>query len=245
MDNGAYISLSKQLTAFRELSTTANNIANVNTVGFQGERLVFDDYLVRERTAEDRGNIAFVHDTMSVRDTRNGRIEQTGNPLDVAIRGDGYFSIQTDLGIRYTKAGNFDLNNEGIVVTKQGYPVLSDAGGEIVIPPEARDIEIIGDGSIKINGEAVDRIGIAEFDNPQALERVGDTMFRSDDAPRAGANESRVLQGHLEMSNVNAINQMTKLIELQRSVGTASKFIEADYELQRRVGDTFTRKMSQ
>ena len=245
MDNGAYISLSRQLSAFRDLDVTANNIANANTVGYQGERLVFDDYLVRERTAQDRGSIAFSHDPMSYRNTSGGRVEQTGNTLDLAIRGDGYFRVQTDLGPRYTKAGNFELNNEGVIVSKQGYPVTSDAGGEIVIPPDARNVEIVGNGIIKVDGEAIGQIGVVEFDNPQNMERVGETLFRTEEGPRGGAIESRVLQGHLEMSNVNAINEMTKLIALQRSVGSVSQFIDADYDLQRKVGDAYTRNTNQ
>lgn len=243
MDNGAYISLSQQMTSFRDLAVTANNIANVNTVGYQGERLIFDDYLVRERTAEDRGKIAFARDPMSFRDTKAGTVKQTGNPLDLAIQGDGYFQINTDLGVRYTRAGNFEINNEGVLVTKSGYPVQADGGAEIAIPPNATNIEIIGNGTVRANGDNIGRIAIAEFDNQQNMQRVGETMFRTEDAPRPGANQSVLMQGHLEISNVNSINEMTRLIELQRKVGTTSKFIDSDYDLQRKVGDAYTRNV--
>ena len=240
MDNSIYVSLSRQLTLFRNLEVTANNIANVNTVGYNAERLAFDDYMVREKTSDDREKIAFANDPFSYRDTTNGRVEKTGNPLDVAINGPGYFQIQTPLGTRYTKAGNFQLNNEGSLVTIKGEPVLDAGGSPIVIPPDAGDLEILGSGTIRSNGQEIGTIGVVEFENEGTLERVGDTMFKTDQQGQPSL-QSKVMQGHIELSNVNGVNEMVRLLQLQRSSGSTAKFIETMYDLERKTSSAYTR----
>jgi flagellar basal-body rod protein FlgF len=238
MDNSIYVTLSRQMAMFRDLEVTANNIANVNTAGFQAEKLIFDDYLV-DGGKQER-NLAFADDPMSYRDTRGGRVTQTGNSFDLAINGPGYFSVETPLGIRYTKAGNFQLNNEGQLVTLDGYKVLGDDGSAVSIPPESRNVSINGAGQISDNGNAIGQVGVFEFANEQRLERTGDTLFKTDDAPLAPAT-SRVMQGYIEQSNVNGVSEMVRLLQVQKSTGNTAKFIEVMYDLQRKTSETYTR----
>lgn len=237
MDNSIYVALSRQMTLFRDLEVTANNIANVDTNGFNAEKLVFDDFL---SPAGNQRKIAFARDPMSVRDTRNGRVEHTSNSLDMAINGPGYFQIETPLGTRYTKAGNFQVNNEGILVTIDGHPVAGADGGNITIPPDIRDVSINGAGQISEGENQIGQVAVVEFANEQAMDRVGDTQFKTDQAPLP-AERSRVMQGYLEKSNVNGVNEMVRLLQLQRSVGSTAKFVEVMYDLQQKTSNTYTR----
>lgn len=241
MDNSVYVTLSRQLAVFRDLDITANNIANVNTAGFQGEKLIFDDYLVDAEIQEDR-RIAFARDPISYRDTSGGRITQTGNEFDLAISGPGYFSVNTPQGVRYTRAGNFTLNAEGQLTTLSGNPVLGSDGATIVIPREARNVSINGGGNIFSDGEPIGQIGVFEFNNPQELKRTGNSLFQTDEPPLAPI-ESRIMQGHVEQSNVNAVSEMVHLLQLQHSVGSTAQFIEVLYDLERKTADTYTRQI--
>jgi len=238
MDNSIYVTLSRQMAMFRDLEVTANNIANVNTAGFQSEKLIFDDYLVDGGKTER--NLAFANDPMSYRDTRGGRVQKTGNTFDLAIAGSGYFSVETPLGIRYTKAGNFQLNNDGELVTLNGYRVLGDDGAGIQIPRDAKNIMINGAGQLIDGANAIGQVGVFEFTNEQALERVGDTMFKTNEAS-LGPGTSKVMQGFIEQSNVSGVGEMVRLLQVQRSTGSTAKFIEVMYDLQRKTSETYTR----
>jgi flagellar basal-body rod protein FlgF len=241
MDNSIYVALSKQLTVFRDLDITANNIANVNTIGFQGERLIFDDFLVKDTSKIDP-TLAFARDPISYRDTGDGKMLKTSNTFDLAINGPGYFSVQTPQGVRYTRAGNFTLNPDGFLVTQDGYPALGSGGASIVIPRDARNIDINGGGNIFNDGRPIGQIGIFEFGAPQRLKREGDTLFSTDEAPLAPTT-SRVSQGFLEQSNINAVTELVHLLDLQNSVASTAKFVETIYDLERRTSDAYTKQI--
>ena len=114
MDSSIYITLSKQMAMFRDMEATANNIANVNTTGYNGEKMMFTDYLVNDG---NRHKMAYVQDISTYRDLQEGPIQVTSNAFDLAISGPGYFAVATPLGTRYTKAGNFTLREDGALVT--------------------------------------------------------------------------------------------------------------------------------
>lgn len=237
MDNGIYIALSRQLALFREMSTTAHNLANVDTTGFNAEKVMFDDYLVK---GGDGPKLAFTNDVSSYRDLSEGALKTTGNPLDVAISGPGYFTVQTPLGERYTRAGNFQLDAAGTLVTADGNPVLNEGGQPIVFQPEDDDISIGSSGDIKVNGEQRDRISVVEFPNEQMLERVGASMYKTDIAP-SPADKSRVLHGVLEGSNVKPVLELTHMIEVSRGVASTAKLIESQYDLERKTASTWAK----
>ncbi len=236
MDNSIYIALSYQLTRFRDLEVTANNIANMNTPGYNAEKLLFAQHL--ERNVDDQD--AYVTDPLSYRDTSRGSFRNTGNPLDLAINGNAYFQVQTPLGIRYTKAGNFQLNDAGIIVTNDGHAVLGAGGGEVTLPANTRNIVINGAGEVSADGETVGQIGMVEFTNEQAMKRAGNTLFTAEEAPQPSIT-ARMVQGAVESSNVSGVTQMTRIIELQRSVSSSARMIETMYDLQRRASQIYTR----
>jgi flagellar basal-body rod protein FlgF len=239
MDNGIYIALSRQTALFRDMEVTSNNIANVNTAGYQAEKLMFEDYLVPDGNSFS-SKMAFARDPVSYRDTSEGNMKTTGNTFDLAISGPGYFTVETPLGERYTRAGNFTLNGQGTLVTMEGYPVLSGDGGTITLPDNVTDITINGAGEITSGAEELGVIGIVEFENEQELERVGSTMYKSSQDPNP-AEQSGVMQGVLETSNVNGVSELVRVMQVTRSTANTAKYIEVMYDLQRKTSTAYGR----
>lgn len=241
MDNGIYVALSRQLAEFRDMAATANNLANVNTTGYHSEHVMFSTYLTHDINKGDRNPLAFADDVASYMNTDLGALQVTGNQFDLTIQGNGYFTIETPLGIRYTRAGNFQLAGDGTLVNAEGHPVLSPGGQRITIPPEATIVEVGEVGNLRVNGEDFGLLGIARFDNPQLLERLGSNMFKTDIVP-VQATDIRVLQGTLESSNVQPIMQMTHMLDVSRSVENTAKLIEVIYDLERKTSNTWAQQ---
>jgi flagellar basal-body rod protein FlgF len=236
MDNSIYIALSRQLAQFRDLETTASNLANVNTTGFQAKKTLFSDHLT------DAGNnykAAYLHDVSTYRDLRGGAFKVTGNPLDVAIQGPGYFAISTAGGTRYTRDGGFTQNQEGELITSSGNLVQDDAGQPILIPVEARDISIRDNGAVVVDGDEIAQIGLFEFNNDHSLVAEGDNLLRPTTDPALPAVASTIKHGVLEGSNVQPVTELTHLTTLSKSVKNTAELVEVMYELQRRAGRTW------
>lgn len=235
MDNSIYIMLSRQTTLFRKMESTANNIANANTTGYQAERNSFVDYLV------DDGNkrkMAFTRDRASYLDTREGTLQVTEGKFDMAISGDGYFNVQDGQNRRYTRAGNFTLDSQGYIVNPTGAFLLDDGGQRIQLEPTVRDIVVGENGNIQADGEEIGRIGISEFANTQTLEHEAGALFRATSQPLA-ATKSRVLHGVLEKSNVEPVQELVAMTEVNRATGNTAKFIELVYDLQRKANNVY------
>ncbi len=236
MDNSLYVALSRQTTLFRDMAITANNIANASTTGFQAEKTMFTEYLTDDGNHE---KVSYSQDIASYHELKQGSMDVTGNDLDVAIQGEGYFVVETAGGERYTRAGSFQLDAEGTLVTPAGFPVLDDAGQRIQFAPEDRQIIIGENGSIQVDGDERGILGLVEFPNRQLLTRMDSTTYESEVPPQLAEN-SRILQGTLESSNVSAVHELVRLTELSRSTGSTAKFIETVYDLQRKAGQTWT-----
>lgn len=240
MDNNVYITLSRQLALFRDMEQTANNIANVNTTGYQASHIMFSSYMVNDGL---KNEMAFAHDVSNFRDTSKGTFQTTDNPLDLAIAGDGYFVVDTPLGERYTRAGNFQIDAEGVLISAEGYPVLDQNRQPITFTQEDKEIMIGAGGNINVDGEERGVLAMVSFENEQMLERVGDRLFSvPEDVIAQPSVDSRMLQGTLEGSNVQAVKEMTHIIKISRAVGNTSKFIEVMYDLQRKNTSAWTRQ---
>lgn len=245
MDNAIYIALSRQTVLFRDMSVIANNIANSSTDGYKKEQMIFSGYLSdggKMMTGSKRLELDYTQDRATIRDDRMGGLKKTGEALDMAIEGEGYFTVQTPLGERYTRAGSFVTNGEGILVTPQGHPVLDESGQTIAFEPEDTEITLNSDGTLIVNGDERGRIGVVQFANPALLERTDGSMFRSDAAPIPAAENVRVLQGVLETSNVQPVMEMTNMITTMRGVGSTSKFIETMYDLERKAVNALAKR---
>lgn len=241
MDNGVYITLSKQLALFQEMDVTANNIANANTTGYGSEHILFTSYLSKDVNKGDKNPMSFAHNISTYRDTQGGPVKTTGNALDVAINGEAYFAVETPLGTRYTRAGNFQISNDGTLTTPEGYPVLDISNQHITFDESARDIDIGGAGNIKVDGADFTTLNLVQFSNPQLLERLSGSLFKSDVAP-APAENATVVQGALEGSNVSAVSELTHMINVSRQVTTTSQMMSILFDLEGKTADTWAQQ---
>jgi len=236
MQNALLIGLSRQVALSRELDVVANNIANMNTTGFKADGSLFEEYLNSAARAADT-RVSFVRDRATWIDMSAGAIERTGNALDVAINGDGFFAVQTQQGVRYTRNGSLQINPSGQLVAAQGDPVLGD-GGAITFQPTDRQISISPDGTISVregNSKADSQRGklrLVSFANPRQLQKDGNGTFNyaGNDAP-VEAKTATIAQGSLEKSNVRAVVEMSRMIEITRSYTQIAAMLQQQSDL--------------
>ena len=230
METTSLISLSRQAGLRRQMEVVANNIANMNTVGFKGEHMMFVDHFVKSRGGEKPfpEKLHFVRDVATFRNSVEGEINQTGNALDVALAGPGYFVVQTPDGERYTRNGRFQLDQSGQLVTQEGFTVLTE-GGSIVLGARDASVNVARDGTVATESGALGKLRIVSFDNDAVLRQTGNTLFRADAPPRA-VEKPVVVQGALESSNVQPIVEITRMIEVQRSYESVARFIDREDE---------------
>ncbi|MGJ8544662.1 MAG: flagellar basal-body rod protein FlgF [Sulfitobacter sp.] len=221
MTETSHIGMSLATSLQRQLDITANNIANASTAGYKGEHVLFES-LVQKGVGPGEDPAEFVSDTGSYIDTRPGAVAQTGNPLDVALHGEGWFSYQTPEGQKaYGRDGSFTLDPEGNLTLLSGAKVLDEGGTPIILPTQGLGaLNIAEDGTISgTDTGPLARIGVFDIPEIQSYRRAGAGMLVAPDGaadPRA-AITTQVKQGALEMSNVNPIREMTRLIDVQRA----------------------------
>ena len=214
----------------QRLNQVSNNLANVDTPGFKKETVTFDEMLYQANRSRQRVGKGLRINTIH----QQGVVQKTDAPLDLAISGDGFFRVQTPAGVRYTRAGNFQRNNEGLLVTADGYPVLGEAGP---VALTGTKVDVAGDGRLYVDGVQVNRLTVVTAD-PKALKKEGENLFRlADGAAEEASPNSQLLQGHLEKSNVNTVTEMTEMIDLYRAYEGHQKMIQAVDDLAaRKVG---------
>lgn len=237
MTTTAVVALSYQMALKNQLDITANNIANMSTTGFQGSQPLFSKFLVE---VEEGADIAFVEDTGTLRNTTAGPLNFTGNTLDLGLQGDGYFVVENAGEFLYTRNGSFRLDESGRLVTSNGAAVLDEQDNPIVFGPDERNIDISRDGTVITENGEIGRLQIVNFANQQDMELLGSSMLRSNQVPFEAAG-TEVVQGMLEGSNVIAISEMTRMIDLLRSYQAANQLIKADEDRQEQAIDILTR----
>ncbi len=239
MENAILIGLARQMTLRRAMDVAANNIANMSTAGFKLERPVVASEPVRPQ-ADGHGRlqpILFVDDWAVARDFAPGRMERTDRPLDVAIKSEGFFNVETSAGERYTRDGRFTLDADGALVTTTGDKLLDDGGSEIRLDPNGSAPVISGEGGVNVDGARVATIGVVRFADLSKLEKTGDGLFRADGAAPEPADEAQLAQGFVESSNVEPISEITRMIETSRAYESVSKMIQQQEDLKRRAVD--------
>jgi flagellar basal-body rod protein FlgF len=211
------------------MAVLANNIANASTTAFKAERLMFAEYVGKTTQGV---TLSFVQDVAVIRDTSEGAFVNTGNTLDLSINGDGYFSVDTNDGIQYTRNGRLRLDEEGRIVTSTGHAILDEDGREIVLTGNEVTIDITPDGTVSTENGVIGQVGLVRFANEQALRPTESGMFETDQAHEV-ATEARVVQGMLEESNVEPIIEMTKMIDAMRGYQGTQRIVETEHERQR------------
>ena len=245
MDNSTYIALSGAMAQRRALDIVSNNVANMNTSGFKAELAAVEEFKARPPGGASQST-SFVLDRASYLDASQGTMQSTGNPLDVALNGAGWLSYEMPNGERaFGRDGSLVVDADGGLMTKSGNRVLNAGGTPIDLPEGIGEINISSTGEISgANGQVVDIIGVFNVENIGAYNRLGAGMFVP---PQAGdlagvsvAQGVEVAQGFLEGSNINAISEMTRMIEVQRAYERSSKVMDkidqARNEITDRIG---------
>lgn len=243
MENALLIGLSRQTALERQLDAIANNIANVNTAGFKADNMLFEEYLNTPAHEDnfigrDR-RVSFVEDRGTWHDMTQGPSQETKNPLDVAIDGSAFLTVQTPGGERYTRDGSLHIDNQGQLVTANGNAVLGQAG-PIIFQPTDHDVNITPDGTITVvegNGRTDSIRGtlrLVNFADAQKMLKQGSNLYSAGDggAPQADT-KSRVRQGFVEQSNVNSVSEMSRMVEVSRAYTAISTMLQQQAELQK------------
>lgn len=235
MDTILSIALSHQVAKRRQMDIIANNIANMSTTAFKRENVIFGQYL-----KEAKGNlpkslrqISYVQDFGITRNMTDGRLETTGNKLDIALQGDGMFQVKRDNGdIAYTRNGHLALSDDYTLITSSGHEILDLTGKSIAIPPNVTNIEIAPDGTISSpSGGQISKLSVIAFSDNTKLKKIGDNLFSSD-SPTQPATDYNIIQGAIETSNVQPIMEITRMIQVSRSYIQTSKLMEKLQEAQ-------------
>jgi len=229
MSNGIYVATAGAVAQSNALDSTANNIANASTTGFRGDRVTFREALTAARSPD----LASVSIGTTRIDSQPGALTPTQNPLDLALEGDGYFGVSTAAGPRYTRAGNFQLDATGNLVTAEGNQVRGDGGGAINIPPEAKLVSVSADGTVSADGQDVGKLELVRFANTQ-VKREGGTLVSATGRPEAG-DPPKVRSGMLESSNVNVVRGMVDLIKISRTYDSLMKMIQGYHDIESRA----------
>ena len=214
----------------KKLAVLANNLSNINTVGFKRDQAfrlsALKDNSEQTSISGKPQNFFSIPPFGTRTDFSPGPLKHTGNALDLALNGNGFFCIKTPEGIQYTRKGNFTLNESGVLVTQEGLSVLGE-GGEIKI--DGKNIVVDGQGNVSVDGTPVDTIKIVDFPQTYVLEKAGNSLFALTDSSIAEnkAEKVEVQQRCVEFSNVEAIRVMTEMIEVLRGYESYQKIIQS------------------
>jgi flagellar basal-body rod protein FlgF len=249
---GVFTAVSGAMAQSARMDTIANNLANVNTPAFKKDGQVFKEYLTSYEKQMDvieaprepasiesfynmqGGDKSYVDQAGTFTDYSQGSLKTTGNPLDIALEGKGFFEVLSPQGIRYTRNGTFHIDAEGRLVNKDGYPVLT-AGSQA---PQERVIRMQGDVPLNISRQGelnkgeqnLGLLSVVNIRNQDAFQKVGSSMYKLRDnvaAQTAPATDVVVHQGSIEASNVNIVQEMTDMIGATRTFETTQKAIQA------------------
>jgi flagellar basal-body rod protein FlgF len=224
MDTSTYISLSGMAARDQEMAVLANNIANMSSPGFKAERMMFSEYLAN---AVGGSQISYVTQAGNNHDMSQGPLNHTGNPLDVALNGDGWMAITTPAGTSYTRSGHFQLDPQGEIVTSNGYQLQGDGGAPIVVPAGAGDVTISPDGTVSTRQGTIGRIPVVTFANPQVMTAEANNLYNTGEAPQP-TTTTPVMQGTVEDSNLQPVLAITRLMNAAREMTAEKNFGDAE-----------------
>lgn len=227
MENSIYIALSRQMALAERMNIVSNNIANMNTPGFKSEHALQIEDVVRQDIIKE--DMSFVRDYGQFMNTQQGPLDFTGNDLDMALEGPGFFAIESNGETFYSRAGNFKLNDQNMLVNAAGLPVLDEGEGNIEIPEGTKRVTISSKGVVIGDDQPIARLLIAEFDNLNELNPIGGTLYKTEQKPQQ-SETTKVVQGSLEKSNVNGVLEMTDMIEISRQYQSTARLMQNEHD---------------
>ncbi|MGH1344454.1 MAG: flagellar basal-body rod protein FlgF [Nannocystales bacterium] len=227
MSDGLYVAMSGAVAQERAMDVTANNVANGNTTGFRAERVTFEEVL------GDQGNLSFVTAEEGTVDTSKGELRTTGNPLDVAVDGDGWFAMETPEGPRYTRSGAFRIGPDGALIDERGNGVLDVSNRPMLIPGGANEITVDPAGQVLADGVPLGQIQIVSL-NDGKLQNEGGNLYSAPGGVKPVENAS-VVSGHLEQANFDPVRGMVDLIRISRNHESLHQMMTTYREIDQRV----------
>ena len=244
MDSMAYVAISAQVVLQKQLDTVANNVANASTTGYKPDHSLFQSLV--ERLAVPGGSVSFVQDRATYVDRKEGEIELTGNPWDVAIKGDGFLAVSSGQQTLYTRDGHLQVGQDGNLLSSTGLPILGPDNQPIQIPPNASKPQIKGDGDITVQGNGVSQqvgqIGMFRPSDGLALQKVGGTLYSAPPGAMqsigSGDRRSAIVQGGLEGSTVQPMAEISNLTELGRAYDRLQTLLSDDNDRQQKMIQT-------
>jgi flagellar basal-body rod protein FlgF len=226
MESTGLILLSRETALQRQVEVLSNNIANANTTGFKGRQVLLQ---TEKHKPQFNDELNFVLDRATLRDTATGPMVRTGNELDFALQGSGYFGVKTPQGTQYTRAGSFTLNNNGDVVTQEGYQVLSRDGQALNVPVDAVDLSIDGSGRLLTDKGEIGKLQVKTFKREQELQETERGFYQTKEAGEDAA-DTRIVQGALEQSNVKPVLEMTRVTEAVRAYQQTMTLLQSEHD---------------
>lgn len=225
MSNTVYATISRQTGLLNEMQTVANNMANMATTGYRSENVIFSEFVKRSPDGQMSLSLA----TAGARYTNEaqGSLTQTGGTFDLAIQGEGFFQIETPQGVRLTRAGTFIPSPEGDVLTPDGYRLLDAGAAPVFVPGDATSITISSDGTLSADGAPLTQIGLVIPEDEIDLIREDGVRFRTE-GETIPVENATIIQGFIEGSNVNAVGQVARMIEVQRAYEMGMGFLDRE-----------------
>jgi flagellar basal-body rod protein FlgF len=238
------VALSRLIAQQRALDVTATNLANASTPGFKAERVVFSDWLSRQTHTDSPrggGTVAFTQDRATYRDQQAGPVQHTGNPLDLAVEGNGYFTVDTPRGPRLTRAGRFTPMPDGRLGDADGNALLDRAGQPVRLSPADTSITVTADGSISSQNGRLGQIGLVQPDDPNRMTAEGARTLRAD-GPTTPVAQPHLIQGAVEDSNVQPVMEMTRMMNDLRQFQFTSQLVQGEADRMQSAMDKITRR---
>jgi flagellar basal-body rod protein FlgF len=237
------IALSRLVAAQRGMDVTAQNIANANTSGYRSEHVLFTDWLSKGGTSKDsvtgdaaEPTVAYTQDRATWRDQAAGTLTHTGNTFDLALAGDGYFTVATPNGTRLTRDGQFGLMPDGTLATASGNAVLDTNGQPIRLSPSDTQVAIADDGTVSSQNGQLSQIGVVQPSDPMRVTAEGASLYRAD-VPTTPVATPKVVQGAIEGSNVQPVMEITRMMDGLRQFQFVSEMIQAETDRQQAAID--------
>lgn len=236
MDNTHYTNLTRQSGLLREMTTIANNISNASTSGFRKEGVVFSEFIHAMPKDEPSLSMGFANGRSI--NLQQGALTQTGGTFDFAIEGDGFFMLEGVDGPVLTRAGAFTPSAEGELTNMDGLRLLDAGGAPIFVPPDAKTVSLASDGTLSADGRPVTQIGLFTPLDRSDLQHQQGVLFTAPGGTQPVLEGTSILQGFVEGSNVNPVQEITRMIEVQRSYELGQSFMEKEDERIRAVLQT-------
>jgi flagellar basal-body rod protein FlgF len=246
METATTVALSRLVAQQRAMDVTATNLANMGTPGFKAERTLFADWLSRQTNVDaPRGGtvVAYTQDRATYRSQTVGSLSHTANPLDLAIAGEGYFTVQTRQGPMLTRAGRFQLQPNGTIGDSDGNALLDVAGQPVRVSPADTSIQVSGNGIISSENGRIGRIGVVQAADANRLQAQGSRLYTAN-TPTTQIAAPHIVQGALEDSNVQPVEETTRMIGQLRDFQFVTQFVQAESDRQKSAIDKLTSHQS-